>query len=84
MNLEHFQQNNLYYSSAAITCPVTATTAHVVIVNQTGIQLDDLVTLACEPGYHHVSGSTIRTCLWTRDWSGAPITCEGESSFTVE
>ncbi|KAK2172864.1 hypothetical protein NP493_923g00015 [Ridgeia piscesae] len=59
-----------------ITCPVTDTTAHVVIVNQTGVQLDDIVTLACEPGYHHVSGSTIRTCLWTRDWSGAPITCE--------
>ncbi|KAK2174781.1 hypothetical protein NP493_778g04043 [Ridgeia piscesae] len=60
----------------AITCQVTATTAHVVIVNQTGVQLDDTVTLACEPGYHHVSGSTIRTCLWTRDWSDAPITCE--------
>ncbi|KAK2153589.1 hypothetical protein NP493_2290g00000, partial [Ridgeia piscesae] len=59
-----------------ITCPVTVTTAHVVIVNQTGVQLDDTVTLACEPGYHHVSGSTMRTCLWTRDWSGASMTCE--------
>ncbi|KAK2174775.1 hypothetical protein NP493_778g04036 [Ridgeia piscesae] len=64
------------FLTLSITCPVTATTAHVVIVNQTGVQLDDTVTLACEPGYHHVSGSTIRTCLWTRDWSDAPITCE--------
>lgn len=63
--------------SAAIKCPVIAS-AHAVIVNQTGDQLDDTMILVCEPGYHHVSGSTIRTCMWTRDWSGVSMTCEGE------
>ncbi|KAI0236128.1 Sushi, von Willebrand factor type A, EGF and pentraxin domain-containing protein 1 [Lamellibrachia satsuma] len=58
-----------------ITCPVIPT-AHVVIVNQTGDQLDDSMTLECESGYRYVSGSIIRTCLWTRDWSGVPTTCK--------
>ena len=45
--------------TAAITCPVIPT-AHVVIVNQTGDQLDDSMTLDCESGYRYVSGSIIR------------------------
>ncbi|KAI0239742.1 CUB and sushi domain-containing protein 3 [Lamellibrachia satsuma] len=59
-----------------ITCPVIST-AHVVIVNQTGDQLDDIMTLECEFGYRYVSGSITRTCLWTRDWPGVPTTYKG-------
>ena len=45
------------------------------VTDQTGDSYEDSVTMTCRPGYHMVTGSTLRTCLAGRSWSGTPLVC---------
>ena len=37
-----------------------------------------MLMVQCVPGYYHKAGSTVRTCLANRTWSGQNVQCECE------
>ena len=64
-----------------ILCPVNETIAANSTSVVTGLGLNDNVTFTCESGFSPISGSLIRNCLISDQWSGSIPICGRKNDY---
>ena len=74
---------HVHLHSPVVDCGTLTNPANGQVIHTGGTTFGETATYSCNTGYRLV-GSSIRTCLVTRGWSGSIPTCQCMLLFTLE
>ena len=69
-------QSHVFLHLTAVNCGTLSNPAHGQVAHTAGTFFRQTATYSCNTGYS-LGGSSTRTCLATRRWSGSAPTCQG-------